>query len=156
MIGQGALLADANPWRQVRRMDPRARDLADRHYSRQTVGAVDFMPPGRTFVLLTDDALAVWGVVDNLDPVGGRHLRCTIFRNEGPRRSSDLVRVATALTLARWGRRWPGHPPLRTEVDAGKVRRKRDPGRCFLRAGWRVIGESAGRRALVVLEAPTP
>ena len=28
-------------------------------------------------------------------------------------------------------------PPLTTEVDASKVKRKRDPGRCFIKAGWR-------------------
>ena len=41
--------------------------------------------------------------------------------------------------------------PLQTEVDPSKTRRKRDPGRCFLRAGWRLVGE---RRGLVILEAP--
>lgn len=44
--------------------------LADRQYSRQTPGAVDFVPPGRKLVLLTDDARAVWGVCENLDPAG--------------------------------------------------------------------------------------
>lgn len=41
--------------------------------------------------------------------------------------------------------------PTWTEVDPRKTRRKRDPGRCFIKAGWRVVGESNG---LVVLEAP--
>ena len=31
-----------------------------------------------------------------------------------------------------------------TFVDAGKVRRKRDPGRCFLRAGFQRCGETKG------------
>lgn len=35
-------------WHQVRRCDPRARVLADRHYSRQTPGAAEFMVSGRT------------------------------------------------------------------------------------------------------------
>lgn len=42
--------------------------------------------------------------------------------------------------------------PLTTEVDPGKVRPKRDPGRCFLRAGWTRVDE---RRGLVVLQAPS-
>ncbi len=41
--------------------------------------------------------------------------------------------------------------PLQTEVDPGKTRPKRDPGRCFLRAGWFVVGV---RRGLVILQAP--
>ena len=144
---------DDSPWRQVRRCDPAARALADRHYSRQTPGATEFMASGRTFVLLAHDHSAVWGAIENLDPVGNRRWRCSIFRNEGVARSSDLIRSATALTVAYWERRW-GLPavPLTTEVDPAKVRTKRDPGRCFLRAGWRRIGVVRG---LVVLEAPT-
>lgn len=41
--------------------------------------------------------------------------------------------------------------PLETEVDPTKTRHKRDPGRCFRRAGWTVTGE---RRGLVILRAP--
>lgn len=140
-------------WHQVRRSDPRARVLADRHYSRQTIGAVEFMASGKTFVLLTLDACAVWGVIENMDPAGGRRWRCSIFRNEGPLRSSDLVREATSLTYAFWTRHHGGPPPipLTTEIDPAKTRRKRDPGRCFLRAGWHRIDV---RRGLVVLQAP--
>lgn len=76
-------LGDFGPWRQVRRCDPRAVALADRHYSRQTVGAAEALPPGETFVLLTQDELAVWGAVHNLDPAGRPRWRVSIFRNEG-------------------------------------------------------------------------
>lgn len=142
----------ASDWCLVKRCDPSARALADRHYSRQTPGAVDFMPPGRTFVLMTRDRTAVWGAVENLDPAGNRRWRVSIFRNEGPALSSYLVRTATLLTLGRWHRRWgPPSIPLTTEVDPSKVRPKRDPGWCFLRAGWRRVGVVRG---LVVLEAP--
>jgi hypothetical protein len=147
-------------WHKVKRTDPRARVLADRHYSRQTVGARDFMANGKTLVLLTDCARAVWGVIENLDPVGGLHWRVAIFRNEGGGLSSDLVREATARTYEFWRQRHGRLPevPLRTEVDPGKTRTKRDPGRCFLRAGWRVVEGSPRsiRRGLVVLEAPAP
>lgn len=138
-------------WRKVSRCDPRARALADRHYSRQTVGAVEFTPPGRVWVLLGFDERAVWAVCDNLDPQGARRFRCAIFRNEGVRRSSDLIKEATRLTLMRWRMKWPDHPPLETEIDPGRVRRKRDPGRCFRKAGWSVVEE---RRGLIVMRAP--
>jgi len=142
-------------WHAVSRRDVRARRLADRHYSRQTPGAKDFMASGRTLVMLTDDELAVWGAIENLDPAGNRRWRCSIFRNEGPERSSELVREATARTFDYWLRHYGAIPsvPLQTEVDPRRVRHKRDPGRCFLRAGWVRVGQARG---LVVLEAVTP
>lgn len=140
-------------WRKVKRCDVQARLLADRHYSRQTPGAQEFMSNGRTLVLTTDDGLAVWGAIENKDPAGGHRWRCSIFRNEGPVRSSELVREGTLRTVEYWRRKYRGLPavPLTTEIDPGKVRRKRDPGRCFIKAGWVKVDE---RRGLVVLQAP--
>ena len=140
-------------WAVADRCHPAARALADRHYSRQTPGATEFLPPGRRLVLLTHDQLSVWGAVENLDPAGDARWRVTIFRREGGARASDLVVEATARTLAYWCSHYGGPPavPLQTEVDPSKTRRKRDPGRCFLRAGWTVVGE---RRGLVILQAP--
>jgi hypothetical protein len=145
-------LANEGAWVEVPRVHAAARALADRHYSRQTVGAVEFMPPGETFVLLTHDLGAVWGVCLNLDPAGALRWRVTIFRRESGPRASDLIREATDRTYARWSERG-GAPavPLTTEVDPRHVRRKRDFGRCFRRAGWTVVGE---RRGLFVLQAP--
>lgn len=152
-------------WWQVTRCDPRARALVDGesfggapHYSRQTPGAGEFMSNGRTLVLLTLDGRAVWGAIENRDPRGGLHWRVSMFRNEGAGLSSELIREATELTFAYWSRRYGALPlvPLRTEVDASRVRPKRDPGRCFLRAGWVVVerGNSNRHPAAVVLEAP--
>lgn len=140
-------------WRPVKRVDVRARALADRHYSRQTPGHREFMPPGRTLVMVTADASAVWGAVENWFK-GERRWRVSIFRNEGEARSSDLIRTATVETFAHWVLRYGALPevPLRTEVDPAKTRHKRDPGRCFIRAGWRRVGVVRG---LVVLEAPS-
>jgi hypothetical protein len=165
---QTAFGFDVEQWRRVRRTNVTARALADRHYSplaarhysRQTVGAPEFMPPGRTFVLLTSCSRAVWGVVENLDPTGALRWRCSIFRNEGAGLSSDLVRSATARTFLYWRTHYGAIPavPLRTEIDADAVRQKRNPGYCFLCAGWRVVGytdgASKGRASLLVLEAP--
>lgn len=142
-------------WHQVAKTDPRARMLADRHYSRQTIGATCFTGPGKSLALLTDCGRAVWAVVENLDAVGQMRWRCTIFRNEGAGLSSSLIREATDRTRDYWIRHYGGLPsaPLRTEVDRDATRPKRDPGRCFIRAGWRVVGESKG--GLVILDAPT-
>jgi hypothetical protein len=60
----------------------------------------------------------------------------SLFRNE--RRdlhlSSDLIREAVAAT--RW--RWPDVPDLGlvTFVDPDETKRKRDPGRCYAKAGF--------------------
>lgn len=63
------------------------------------------------------------------------------------------MREATETTHRYWQRHYGGLPavPLQTEIDPTKIRHKRDPGRCFRKAGWRVVGE---HRGLVVLEAP--
>lgn len=139
-------------WVRVKRDHLAARELADRHYSRQTPGAREFMPPGRVLVLVTPCGRAVWGVCENLDPAGGLRWRCSIFRNEGAGLSSDLVRAATERTIDHWVERY-GLPnePLTTEVDPREVRHKRDPGRCFRKAGWTKVRT---RRGLVVFEAP--
>lgn len=82
---------------------------------------------GKTLVLLTADGAAVWGVIENMDPAGGLRWRCSIFRNEGPHRSSDLIREATDRSYVYWRRRHGGLPgvPLTTEVDPEKTKRKR-------------------------------
>lgn len=156
------LWEDGGAWHWVKRSDERARALVDGetvgkppHYSRQTPGADEFMSNGKTLVLMTDDGLAVWGAIENMDPAGKRRWRVSIFRNKGPRVSSELVAEATDRTFDYWRNHYRCIPsvPLQTEVDPTKVRRKRDPGRCFLRAGWRRIGVVNG---LVVLQAPTP
>lgn len=131
-------------WRLSHRADPAARGLADRHYTRQSIGAAQFVPPGRCLVLLADQALWVtsWPY-----PAYVRHAWpgawvCCLFRNESPSLSSALIRDAVAAT--RW--RWPAVPEggMVTFIDAGKVRRKRDPGRCFLRAGFQPCGATKG------------
>lgn len=118
------------------------------------------MGSGRTLVLLTDCSRAVWGAIENLDPSGVTRWRVSIFRNEGAGLSSDLIREATARTLA-W---WPAHygylpsQSLTTEIDPDRTRRKRDPGRCFLRAGWCFVDARRrhvkGGGTLIVLRAP--
>lgn len=146
-------------WERVIHCDARAVALADRHYSRQTPGSYQFTPPGQKLVLWHDCGAcqAVWAVVHNLAPGSGgtRQWRCAMFRREGAGHiASDLIADATIATRAWWPTRYGRAPelPLTTEVDPAKVRRKRDPGRCFRKAGWRV--RPGLSRGLVVLEAP--
>jgi hypothetical protein len=131
-------------WEVSWRADPRGAALADRHYSRQAHGSAQFVPPGRCLVLTTACGGAVW-VTSWPFAEHVRHLwagawTCSIFRNETEHLSSELIREAVAATRFRW----PEVPELGmlTFVDAGKVRRKRDPGRCFRRAGFVEVGRT--------------
>lgn len=104
------------PWHISWRADPRAVAIADRHYNRQAIGAPQFVPPGRCLVLLSAHADALW--------VTSWRSRQRVGRGGGGGEIPALGMV--------------------TFVDASKVRRKRDPGRCFVRAGFRHCGETQG------------
>lgn len=53
---------------------------------------------------------------------------------------------------------YPGAEGMITFVNADKVRHKRDPGRCFLRAGFRKVGITKVNRLIVlqILERDMP
>lgn len=76
----------------------------------------------------------------------------TLFRNEGGGLSSTLIRAAVAATRTQWG-----DPPdlgMVTFVDASQVRHKRDPGRCYRKAGFRLVGETKTRVLLAFQMLP--
>lgn len=132
-------------WQLSDRADPVTARIADRHYNRQKIGSAQFVPPGRCLVLrtATGDAFWVtsWPLAEHVQHEWAGAWVCTAFRNESPHLSSDLIREAVAATLAYW------HPPalgMVTFVDATKTRRKRDPGRCFRRAGFAHVGYTKG------------
>jgi hypothetical protein len=137
-------------WMETHDADPRARMIADRHYSRKTPGAKFFCGPGEKLILITPDyrALFVWR--KNRIRWDGQHgVECTLFRNEGAGVSSELIQEA--VRLAR--KRWPGER-LFTYVRPSKVR-SRSPGYCFLSAGWKIAGRNSGKKhRLLILEAP--
>lgn len=133
-------------WVESHRFDTRALPLADRHYNRRKVGSPQFVPPGRCYVLLTEDASALWVTswpfAQYVKHAWGGAWVNSLFRNEGDRLSSDLIREAVAMTKAHW----PDVPELGmiTFVDADKTRKKRDPGRCYRKAGFRHVGFTKG------------
>lgn len=139
-------------WVQSYRADPEVVPLADRHYNRQTPGAPQFAPPGRCLVLKTPELdafwITSWPFAEFVRHAWAGAWVCSAFRNESAHLSSDLIREAVAITRARW----PEVPTLDmvTFVDTTKTRRKRDPGRCYLRAGFRRCGETKG--GLVALQ----
>jgi hypothetical protein len=163
-------------WQRVSHLDPRARAIADRHYSRQTVGAREFTRPGNKIVLLCFDAanrpLALW-VSQRPDPASGvarldglDAWDCAYFRNEGSLvKASVLIREAVAITVGIWG---PGgqEGPVSVPADGfvttvnphrvAPTMRRGEPtwGYCFQRAGWIVRPERTKARDLVMLQLP--
>lgn len=147
-------------WHRSYRADPLARGVADRHYSRQSVGGRDFMPPGRCCVFYVEisGGAAVWGtswpLAEYTKHAWAGAWVCSIFRNETDGLSSELIRQAVAATRARFGA--PPALGMVTFVDAAKVASP-NPGYCFLRAGFVHVGYTAGGlRALQLTPARMP
>lgn len=144
----------ATRWFLSNRFDRRALPLADRHYNRRKIGSPQFVPPGRCVVLLSGPADALW-VTSWPFAQYVRHAWAgawvnSLFRNESDELSSSLIREAVAVTRSVFG-----EPPalgMVTFVDASKTRHKRDPGRCYRKAGFRCVGETKG--GLVALQLP--
>jgi hypothetical protein len=136
------------PWEIVHDGNPFARRLADKHYSRKTIGASLFCGPGKHLVLLTPTktALFIWRKnkyrTDNQTGV-----ECTIFRNESVALSSYLI--IEAVKIAR--RKWPKER-LFTYINPAAIR-STDPGHCFKKAGWKQVGHNKDGK-LLLLEAP--
>lgn len=141
-------------WHLSNRADPRARPLADRHYNRQKVGAKQFVPPGSCAVFLTEGASALWitswpkGEYVQHGWPGAWVNSC--FRNENRELhlSSDLIREAVAATRAFYGK--PPKQGMITMVDPDKTNHKRDPGRCYVKAGFKRVGVT--QAGLIVLQ----
>lgn len=135
------------PWVPVRDGDLRALGLFRRHYTYRRTrprACTRIVGPGERIVLLTPlcDALFIWRRFR--DDSGQTGVNCAAFRNESPRRASDLIREACALAWQKWcGVR------LYTYVDPRKVAGS-VAGYCFRRAGWRRWGWTQG--GLLVLE----
>lgn len=130
------------------RADPRSAVIADRHYNRQKIGSPQFVPPGRCLVLRAENvnAVALWVTSWPF----GEYVRhawpgawvCSCFRNEGAGLSSVLIRSAVAATRHHFGE--PPENGMVTFVNPAKIRRKRDPGRCYRRAGFIDVGRTVG------------
>jgi hypothetical protein len=150
---------DPMRWALSHRADPDVVPLADRHYNRQKIGSPQFAPPGRCVVLKTPALNAFWitswPFAEYVRHAWAGAWVCSAFRNESEHLSSLLILDAVAATRHVYG----DAPPLGmiTFVDASKTRRKRDPGRCYLRAGFKNCGHTKGGLvALQLLPADMP
>jgi hypothetical protein len=135
-------------WIHVSHTDSRARQLADRHYSRQTIGAREFTPPGNKIVLISPKHDALW-VSHRPDPTanlalprrdGFNYWDNPYFRSEGDYIASELIIEALGITRYIWG---DDIPPdgFHSFIDPRKVRPtmrrgERTWGYCYLKAGF--------------------
>lgn len=136
---------------------PVALALYERHYSSRKLGKKrkQAVGPGYSIILLTNDnkVLFVWRdyIDDCIDERTGSKqegINCAVFRNEGPRLSSDLLLEAEQIA---W-QRWPGRR-LYTYVSAAAVQ-SQNPGYCFKKAGWRTCGVTKKRKLLILEKLP--
>lgn len=168
-------------WRLSSSSDPAALAVVDgtgrfaehgSHYSRRTPGSKTFTGVGQEIVLVTEAGDAVWAVVRQKTPAArgsgasrGREgvadtkarfiWRNMLFRNLGPRLSSELIREALAMTYVEWERRYGELPVerLRTEIGISAVR-SRNPGFCYKAAGWTVDRKVRGKLYLWAPQIP--
>jgi len=123
--------------------------LADRHYSRRTVGARQFLYSGRKLVLRNAEGTVLFGWVYP-DPTmrmdGQKGYNCAIFRNESGRKASEIILEAERLAFEKWG---PNR--LYTYIDPTKTktimfRGQRIVGFCYRKAGWKPLITKDGKQ----------
>jgi hypothetical protein len=135
-------------WISVRDGNDTARSIFHEHYSYRPYADGRkpklIVGPGQKLVLLWHDAKALFVWRKFISGDGQQGVNCSVFRNKGAGRSSDLIRAADAVADARW----PGERHY-TYVNARKVQ-SANPGYCFLMAGWRNCGVTKHNRLLIL------
>jgi len=123
--------------------------LADRHYSRRTVGARQFMYSGRKIVIRNTEGTVLFGWLwadDDKRMDGQTGYGCSIFRNESARLSSDIILECERIALGKWG---PNR--MYTYVNPGKILSV-NPGSCFKQAGWKFLRRAKDGKHLLAKE----
>lgn len=138
-------------WIRVKKSDISCRLLADRHYSRQTVGDKQFCRHGKNLVLRTALGDAVWVTWQGIRDDGLQAWECTIFRNESEYLSSELIREAIEITIENWGK--PPRDGIITTMNSNKIKSV-NPGCCFKKAGFKQIGQTKVNKLLILQIKP--
>lgn len=157
---QLALFPEPDYWRTVKDGDPQAYALYSRHYSfyryadgrRERYGYANrhlIVGPGEKIVLLGRDARALccWRRGHDASSSGEKRVYCTVFRNEGSEKASDILKIAMQIA---W-QRWPGDR-LWTYVDPKKVQSE-VPGYCFRYARWKHVGNTAAGLLIFAIDS---
>jgi len=131
--------------------------LYERHYSarqykdgRRNRRQVGFVGPGEKCVLVTTDgrALFSWRHALIVDPGNPEGVCCSVFRNEGEQKSSELILWAEEYARDLW----PGLQ-LYSWIWDGKVK-STNPGYCFKMAGWKHAGRNKDGRLTLLVKRP--
>lgn len=125
--------------------------LADRHYSRRTVGARQFMYSGRKIVIRNTEGSVLFGWLwphDDKRMDGQTGYGCAIFRNESARLSSSIILECERIAFDKWG---PNR--MYTYVNPEKILSVH-PGYCFKQAGWKFLRRAKDGKHLLVKELP--
>lgn len=150
---------DIGVWTQVKDGHNRFAELYRRHYScyqyadhrRSQAGYRNrnlVMGPGEKVCLLTPDWQAAFGWRKFKDASGQQGINCAFFRNESSQLSSWLILEAEKLAWNRWsGER------LYTYVNPSAIR-SRNPGCCYLKAGWQKCGFTQVKKLLILEKCP--
>jgi len=131
-------IGDAPLWWLTKDGDRACLEMYEKHYSAYVYKDGRerklFVGPGEKVVLRTWNGDAVWVWRKFIDDSGNEGINCAVFRNESPHLSSELIRQAEEIADCLW-------PNCRryTFVDAEKVA-SRNPGYCFIVAGWKKCG----------------
>ena len=121
--------------------DPEMAALADRHYSRRTIGARQFLYSGRKIVIRNAEGTVLFGWMypdESMRMDGQTGYNCAIFRNESNRRSSDIILECERIAIDRWGLN-----RMYTYVNPAKIASV-NPGYCFKVAGWQNVRKPDG------------
>ncbi len=143
------LINDDCQWLITKDGDRDALELFSRHYTyRKGRKIKQFVGPGEKMVLITpkSDALFVWRKF--IDDSGQQGVNCAVFRNESKAQSSQLIKEAVEIARKRWPKE-----RFYTYVNSASIRSK-NPGCCFLKAGWRRCGTTKNHN-LLILELPS-
>lgn len=140
-------------WKESNRADPKAREIADRHYNRQKPGTPQFVPPGRccVFYAETDTGKAFWVTSypfkEYVKHQWAGAWVCSAFRNERAGKASEMIIQAVAATRAYFGE--PPELGMITFIDSKKVKPtivhgKPTWGRTYELAGFKFVGKTKG------------
>lgn len=140
-------------WQKSNRADPRAREIADRHYNRQKPGTPQFVPPGRCLVLYAETEtgkafwVTSWPFAEYVKHQWAGAWVCSAFRNENAGVASEMIKQAVAATIAHFGA--PPPQGFITFIDRKKVKPTMvhgNPtwGRTYELAGFKPVGETKG------------
>lgn len=160
-------MQQAHYWKRIHHCDPRALDMADRHYSRQAPGTPEFIGSGEKIALMhflpDGTPAALWA---SHRPAPGKAVRydgldawaCTMFRVEHRTvAASVLIREAVAVTKALW-QPLPADGFYTTvnpeKVKPIKVRGAPVWGYCYIKAGWQVQDHRTKDKGLIILMLP--